>query len=219
MRDVIHRLALTVAGAGLLAGTAASSPRELHEVVRARVTESLALRDEGSPEAVREALQRDPAFDRLLESLRQAALAAVRSHPEAQDAVQETLLKIWRGRPEIFLEEHEHTVRYFRTATKRNLATAIQRAAGPGRRNGDGEYAQELPSGDRDPADVVASDDLLAELSARLGPEECAVLHSYTAGESSQRRIAEALGESRYAVGRATARIGKELRTLLERPA
>ena len=219
MRDVIHRLVLTLAGAGLLAGSASSSPRELHEMVRARVTQSLALRDEASAEAVREALRSDPAFERLLESLRKSALAAVRSHPEAQDAVQETLLKIWRGRPEIFLEEHENTVRYFCTAAKRNLVTAIQRAAGPGRRAGDGELAEQLASDDQDPADDVASGDLLAELSARLGPEECAVLDFYTAGESSQRRIAEALGESRYAVGRATARIGKELQALLERPA
>jgi RNA polymerase sigma factor (sigma-70 family) len=218
MRDVIHRLVLTLAGAGLLAGTASSSPRELHEVVRARVTESLALRDEGSAEAVREALRKDPAFDRLLESLRKAALAAVRSHPEAQDAVQDTLLKIWRGRPQIFLEEHENTLRYFRTATKRNLLTAIQRTAGPGKRGDASELAEDLPGRDRDPLDSVASRDLMAELSARLGPDELDVLAMYADGESSQRRIGEALGKSRYAVGQATTRIGKELQVLLELP-
>lgn len=218
MRDVIHRLVLTLAGAGLLAGSATSSPRELHEVVRARVTESLALRDEGSAEAVRDALRRDPAFERLLESLRKTALAAVRSHPEAQDAVQETLLKIWRGRPQIFLEDHENTVRYFRTATKRNLLTAIQRAAGPVRKGEGCEAAEELASADRDPGDSVASRDLIAELSTRLSPEERDVLDALAGGESSQRRIAEALGKSRYAVACATARIGRELRTLLEKP-
>ena len=219
MRDAIHRLVLTLAGAGLLAGSTTASPREVHEGVRARVTQSLALRDEASSAAVRKALRSDPGFERLLESLRKSALAAVRSHPEGPDAVQETVLKIWRGRPEIFLEEHENTVRYFCTAAKRNLATAIHRAAGPGRRGGDGELANEPDRGDRNPDKLAASRDLLAELSARLGPEECEVLDAYSAGESSQRRIAEALGRSRYAVGRATARIGQELRTLLGQPA
>lgn len=210
-RDAINRLVLTVAGVGLLSGSGAASPRELHDQLRNRVLESIGQVSDCCPAAVRAALERDPGFGPLLESYRRRALAAVRSHPEAQDAVQETLLKVWRGRPDVFLESHDDVLRYLKTATRRNLYTGIREAA----QNRNGELAQQAWTKEGDPADVALSEDLLAALSARLDPRDFQVLEAYLDGRDSQRRIAGALGLSRYAVGQSTERIGKELRTLL----
>ncbi len=200
MRDVLNRLVLTVAGLGLLAGALPASGSETC-----------------SPAAVREALQRDPGFGKRLESYRRRALAGFRSHPEADDAVQETLQRVWKGRPGLFLEAGDEVVRYLRAATRRNLATEIRKSAGPGVRpvNGTDQLLEGCSTRAEDPAEIVASEQLLEALAARLEPRDLEILEAYLDGATSQRGIARSLGLTRYAVSSATARIGDELRALL----
>jgi RNA polymerase sigma factor (sigma-70 family) len=201
MRDVLNKLVLTVAGLGLLSGSAAAG-------TAAPTT---------SPAAVRAALERDPDFGRRLEVYRRRALAGVRTHPEAQDAVQETLLKVWKGRPDLFLKDAEEVVRYLRTATRRNLATNVRKSAGPGTQpvQGTADLLEPTPAPVDDPSDEVASAELLEQLTERLEPPDREILAAYLDGSPSQRQIARSLGLTRYAVSAATERIGDELRALL----
>jgi DNA-directed RNA polymerase specialized sigma24 family protein len=201
MRDVLNKLVLTVAGLGLLSGSAAASGTV----------------EAPSPAAVRAALQKDPEFGSRLETFRRRALAAVRSHPEAQDAVQETLLKVWRGRPDLFLKGADEVVRYLRTATRRNLATNVRKSAGPGTQsmNGTADLLDGTAAEAEDPLESVASEELLPPLTARLAAADLPILEAYLDGATSQREIGRRLGLTRYAVGAATARIGDELRALL----
>ena len=216
MRKVINRAMLTLASVGLLTAGGAASLKGLHETVRGRVLGSMGHTTAGTPTSVRAALRKDPDFDELLESHTRRVLATVRRHPEAEDAVQETMLKVWRGRPDLFLKTHDDVVRYLSVAAKRNLATCIQKTTGRGRSitNGNEELIDVTRSPDAGPDAVAGSDDLIATLVSRLEPGDSDVLDAYLEGHKSQRSVAVALGISRHAVNQATERIGTELLNL-----
>jgi RNA polymerase sigma factor (sigma-70 family) len=217
MRTALHRLLLTLAGAGVLSGAATADPAALHQELRGRVLGAVGEDADGKAEAVRDALHADPAFEPLLEVFRRQALSAVAHHPEGADAVQDALLKVWKGRPQVFLQDSDSVARYLRSAARRNLLTRIDRASGRGRlRPADVAEPHRTPVGSEEPTGAAELADLVDALAARLDGDELRVLERYLAGEESQRAIGRDLGLSRHAVDRCTGRIARELAALLD---
>src|SRR5262245_10737286 len=102
----IKGVALALAGLGLLGGAVGEhNARSVHDRMRTRVLERVAGHETARDE-VRAALRCDPDFDRLLAYHLQRLLQVRRASDVAEDAVQATLYKVLRGRPEIFLREH-----------------------------------------------------------------------------------------------------------------
>lgn len=197
MRRTWKGLALTLAGCGALASPAlADGTRELHQEVRERVLTQVG----GSRDArqLREALAGDPEFDRLLQRIRRVSLWPVHGDEDGEDAVQSALLKMWRGRPELFLLETEEVVRYLKVAARRNLIT--ERSKVP---QALGDADDEFSGGASDPVADALAQDLYDELLSRIDDEERAVLESRLDGVASQRDVAKRLGWTRYQAMRA----------------
>lgn len=219
MGRVINAIAVTLVGCGILAasGTLEDS-RKLHDEVRGRARAQsemgLAAWD---ADAIRAALRDDPAFAGLLEELRRRTLAWVRNPRYGEDAFQETLLKTWKGRPELFLKGHDELLRYLRSATRNNLLTLLGKDPRPAgtKAAGPADLDEVADARTEDPLEATADADLLHRLVERLGPAEKAVLESRLSGAKSDRGVAAATGASRYAVGRASENIRRELGRLL----
>ena len=207
----LNGLVLTLAGIGLLSGPGIANGPRLHEGLRGRVLESLGETAPHAASDVRAALRGDPEFERLLDYLRTHAASVVARHTAGDDAVQQTLLKIWRGRPEVFLLPHDEILRYLRSATGRNLLTEIDRSNG--RR---GVHPLDVdPADHRDPVGDADTEDLLHALRNRLDGTERTVLDARLEGHHSERKIAAATGLTRHAVGRATEGITNALADLV----
>ncbi len=217
MRRMIHSLAWTIAGCGLLAGSAAfADSLRSHDDVRARVLATVGS-EWADAERIRAALREDPDFSRLLEYFRQRALQSLRHSSLAEDAVQETFMKTWKGRPEIFLKDHDEVVRYLRGAARKNLLTLIRRSGLPGGR----ATATAEPSADLadqrsvDPLAEPAARELLERLQQRLGHAERQVLSLRLAGTRSTRALAQATGASRHEARRLEEKIAQEWRRMV----
>lgn len=207
----LNGLVLTIASIGMLSGPGLADGQRMHEGLRSRVLESLGETSAHAASDVRDALRDDPEFERLLDYLRTRAGSSVNRHAAGDDAVQQTLLKIWRGRPEVFLLPHDEIIRYLKSATGRNLLTEIDRSnarLGVGPLNID-------PADDRDPARDADTEDLLHTLRNRLDDTGRTVLEARLEGHHSERKIAAATGLTRHAVGRATEGITSALADLV----
>jgi len=213
MRHALNGLFLTLAGVGLLSGSAVADGPRLHEEIRNRVTSSLGSQVP-TAEAIREALRNDPAFDRLIGYLRARTGTGVRGHGSGEDAQQDALLKIWRGRPQILLKPHEEVLRYLRAANGRNLLTEIDKSSSK----------RSVPLIDGlDPAATVRDDptasyeamDLVKALHDRLDANQRDVLEARLEGHRSERSIARATGLSRHIVAQALESVHRELNVLL----
>ena len=101
----------------------------------------------------------------------------------------------------------------------RNAITAFKKETNHRETTADaGERLQSLPQNRfPDPALEAASQDLLDELTVRLDRVDLEVLEAYLSSPSSQRKIAEEIGISRYAAGQSTEKIKELLRALLDR--
>jgi len=207
----LNGLVLTLAGIGLLSGPGLAEGPRLHEGLRGRVLDSLGDIPGHAASDVRAALRDDPDFDRLLDYLRTHAAASVKRYDSGDDAVQQTLLKIWRGRPEVFLLPHDEIIRYLRSATGRNLLTEIGRSNA---RRGVSPLNID-PADARDPTPDADTQDLLDTLRERLDDTGREVLAARLEGHHSERKIAVATGLTRHAVGRATAGIKSALSDLI----
>jgi RNA polymerase sigma factor (sigma-70 family) len=211
-------MALALAGLGLLTGAAqADVPSKLHDEVRHRVIDEVGV-EEISADAVRTALGRDPDFGLLLEYYQERTINGFRSANHAEDAVQETLLKIWKGQPQLFLKPLDEVLRYFQTSIKHNFITQITKETNHRERweSKAGEVAEFSQASFRDPAEEAASKDLFDELASRLSRSDLDVLEAYLSSPSSQRKIAQEIGISRYAASRSTERVKEVLRNLLQ---
>jgi RNA polymerase sigma factor (sigma-70 family) len=218
MVKILNRIALALAGLGLLTGSAgADIPAKLHDEVRHRIIEKIGV-DDVSADAVRAALGEDPDFELLLEYYFERSLNGFRSSHHADDALQQTMMKIWKGRPQIFLRPHDEVVKYLQTSAKRNFFTEISKIASLRDRTGNQQIDVEEISHPRicDPAEEAATRDLYNELVSRLSRTEQEVLEVFLSGTSSQRKIAGEMGISRYAVSQSIENIKQELRALLQ---
>ena len=218
MRKILNRITLALAGLGLLSGVAgADFPAKLHDEVRHRVINEVGS-DQISDDVLRTVLGKDPDFGLLLEYYLERCLNTVKDSHHADDASQQTILKIWKGRPQIFLKPHDEVIKYFKTSTKHNFFTEIRKAAvWNEKREMDQpdmtEIAGPLSS---NPAEEAVARDLHDALVSHLSPIDLDVLDAYLSGTRSQRKIAEALGISRYAVRQSTEIIQQELHDLLQ---
>ncbi|MFH0944330.1 MAG: hypothetical protein V2A76_03955 [Planctomycetota bacterium] len=206
MRRTLKNLALTVAGCGSLA-----APAFTHEVC-APVAEVVG---EAAPSAdsVRAALCEDAGFDRLFERIRREALPSSNLARHGEDSLQEALLKIWQGRPELFLMGPDELVRYLRTATRRNAITLAAKD-----RTEALEPSEVAATRSGGPAREAEALDLLEELSARLEPPEQETLQCLLRGIHTPRDLAKELGRTRYATAQSLDQIERELDRLM-RPA
>jgi RNA polymerase sigma factor (sigma-70 family) len=218
MRKILNRITLALAGLGLLTGVAgADFPAKLHDEVRHRVINGVGS-DQISDDALRTALGKDPDFGLLLEYYLERCLNTSQDTHHADDAFQQTILKIWKGRPQIFLKPHDEVIKYFKTSTKHNYFTEIRKAAVRNKKRemdqpDMAEIAGPLSS---NPAEEAATRDLHDKLVSRLSQSDLDVMDAYLSGTNSQRKIADALGISRYAVRRSTENIQEELLALLQ---
>lgn len=217
MSKALNGIVLTLAGIGLLTGpgAAGAAPERLHADLRARVLDDLGDPADHPPEAIRTALKNDPDFAPVVAHHTRKALDGVRRHPSGEDALQETLLKIWKGRPGIFLKPHDEVVRYLRASTGRNLCTNIQRAGRTGAATPERQALAEAAATDHDPTSDPITDDLLTALRTRLDPVAREVLRVRIDGHQTERTIATVTGLTRYSIARATDRIHAELADLL----
>lgn len=218
MSRMMQTMALTLAGCGLLVSSGLwTDSARLHDTIRARVLAGLGAAPT-SAESVRAALRGDPEFGRLLACFCRRTLATLRHPVHAEDAVQETFLKTWKGRPEMFLREHDEVLRYLREAARRNLLTLMHRAAPApnGRRAADADLATLASPETSDPLAALAAQDLLEQLQQRLDPEERAALAERLAGAHSERELSAGIGASRYAASQLTESIRRKLAQLLE---
>ena len=104
-------------------------------------------------EVVRKALNNDRDFARLLTYYLQHSIRVARSNRHGDDVAQGTLLKIWKGQPEIFLQDHESVLKYLSTATRRNLITQAEREDRRSSRRKTGGVEDDAPDPiDRTPA-------------------------------------------------------------------
>jgi|GEM_PF-2347553 len=220
MRKTFTRIAVALAGLGLFAAAGgADAPTRLHDEVRSRILNEIG-EEHDSGDVVRRALANDPEFGLLLEYFLETSQDALRRFHHSDDAVQETILKIWKGQPQIFLKSHDEVIKYFKTSTKHNAITAIKKAnnrkelVGAGRSDSS-EFSEVPGSWRQDPAEEAAQHDLFDELSSRLSPTDLEVLEAYASGASSQRDISKIVGISRYAAGQSTENIRHALQTLL----
>ncbi|MEE2711975.1 MAG: hypothetical protein VX913_04300 [Planctomycetota bacterium] len=208
----LNGLVLTLAGIGLLSGPGLADGPRLHEGLRSRVLDALGDSATRAASDVRAALRDDPDLDRLLDYLRTRAAASVKRHDAGDDAVQQTLLKVWRGRPDVFLLPHDETIRYLRSATGRNLLTEIDRTNA---RRGVGTINID-PADNREPAWNTDTQDLVDTLRDRLDEAGQRVLDARLQGHHSERKIAAATGLTRHAIGHATRGITSALSELLD---
>lgn len=216
MRKILKRIALALTGLGLVSGPAvADAPNRLHDEVRNRILNEVSV-DHVTPHALRAALGSDPDFGLLVEYYGQMSLDAIPRSRHARDAVQETMLKIWKQQPQIFLRPHDEVVKYFNTSARHNLLTELKKAAAQKEMGNDPSFAPvEAPrSRHPDPAEEAAGRDLFNELASRLDPTDLKVLEAYLSGSHSRRRIAERAGISRHAAGRSMEKIKQLLETL-----
>lgn len=216
MGKMIKGVALALAGLGLLAGTASKDDaRSLHQQIRTRVLERVGVGGhEMATGDLRAALRADPDFDRLLAYHLQRLLNAGRTSHLAEDAVQTTLYKVWKGRPEIFLREHDEVERYLRVAMSRNLVSerkraAVQHGLGEGVVNDLADHTA------ADPSAATAAQEAFDELYARCAPEDQPVLREQLAGAQSARAVAKRIGMTRFAAGRSSKRLAEKLEHLL----
>ena len=210
MRNALKGIALTLAGCGaLVGGAAAEDTARIHDQMRGRVLASVGI-DSATAAAIREALRKDPQFDRLLKRYRRESLDAAGSGDLAEDAVQDTLLKIWQGRPEVFLLDHRDVIRYVRASARRNLWTGTDRA-----RARCGASLEVEPGMHRDPGDYALSHDLLEQLLEELDETEQKVLAARLSGLRSQRDVAGEIGETRYAAATSGESLERKMRVLL----
>ncbi len=217
MREKLKRLALTLAGVGVLAGASkgSESAEGLHDRIRTRVLLAVSAEGENS-ESVRGALVRDPEFSRLLTEIRHRSLMKVKASDHAEDALQEALMKTWTGRPQIFLRPYQEVLRYLQTSTRHNLLTQLKKAAYHGRKvSFSEENAEATPSQAPDPSDEVTERDLFRALSSNIEDRDQPVYLALLNGAKSEREVARATGLSRHLVARATSRIAQELGELL----
>lgn len=220
MSRMVRTICLTLAGCGLLVGsTLLEESAQLHDTIRARVLAGIGS-GSASAEMVRAGLRGDPDFGLLLECLCRRTLSAIRHPVHGEDALQETFLKTWKGRPEMFLKSHDEAVRYFRAATRKNLLTLLRRASPVPRVPRTDESALDAVADSRepDPLAETSARDLLQRLVERLDAEERDVLEQYLAGARSERQVAAALGGTRYAAGQATESIRRKVEQLLAEP-
>lgn len=218
MRKILKRIALALTGLGLVSGSAvADAPNRLHDEVRNRILNEVSV-DHVTPHALRAALGSDPDFGLLVEYYGQRSLEAIPRSLHARDAVQETMLKIWKQRPQIFLRPHDEVVRYFKTSARHNLLTEIKKAAARKETGNDpsSDPAEAPQTQHSDPAEEAAGRDLYHELASRLTPTDLDVLDAYLSGAHSRRRIAAEAGISRYAAGRSMEKIKQLLETLMD---
>ncbi len=217
MQKILNRIALAVAGLGLITGAAsASTPALLHEEVRHRIISEVGV-EEVSPDVLREALGKEPFFELLLEFFLERSATVYPRSSLADDAFQETMLKIWKGQPRIFLKPYDEVVRYLQTATKHNLITEFNKERTRKGKEQQGPAGTEVSARtlSGDPLAEAAAGDLYDRLASVIVEDDVAVLDAYLAGTRSQRQIAETLGVSRYAVNRSTENIQQALLTLL----
>lgn len=216
MDRVFKTIALTIVGCGLLAAYDLDDRRLARDEVRAVVCAELD-RDRSSADAVRATLRAQPGLAARLEALRRRTLASIRDARFGEDAFQETLLKTWKGRPEMFLKGDDELLRYLRTATRRNVMTLAKRSSPARTRTQSDDPVLDAVADVRETnaLDAVAGSDLLSRLTERLGAREREVLAARLRGATSDRQVAAASGISRYAAGQATARIRRELTRLL----
>ena len=211
MRKTIQNVALTLASCGALAAPAvAGSLEQAHDDLRTRIRAEVKDPDADADE-VRARLRDDPAFDRLLEHFRKASLAGAPPVDGAEDAAQETLLKMWKGRPGVFLRPHDEVVRYVKSATRRNLWTATDRAKKTVEREAQVESTE--PIG---PAATAEAHDLLESLVARVDRQSRDVLDHRLSGFRSVRSIANDLDRTRHSVDRSDEQIETTMAVLLE---
>lgn len=219
MKNIIKRIAFTLAGLGLLTSAVqADFPEKLHDQIRNRVINEVGI-EPHSKDLVRSALEKDPNFGLILEYFQERSLNGIQSFNDGEDAVQDATLKIWRLKPQIFLKPHDEVIRYFRTSAKRSYFTQLSKNASRKTTSGtEGLESMNLTQSlFQDPAEEAAARDLLEELSSRLQAEDMKVLDAYLSNSNlSQRKIAERLGVSRYAVAGSVGNIKHALSSLLK---
>ncbi|MFO0983359.1 MAG: hypothetical protein U1E76_16760 [Planctomycetota bacterium] len=215
MGTMIKGVALALAGLGLLAGTGGKDQaRALHEQMRTRVLERVGG-SEAARDDLRTALREDPDFDRLL-AYHMHRLRHTRRTPDlAEDAAQATFYKVWKGRPEIFLREHDEIERYLSVAMRRNLASELWHAAAQPGKLADGDLDGVADPTRADPAAATAASEALDQLCSRCAPEERRVLREQLSGAHSPRALAQRTGMTRFAAGRCSERIAQKLELLL----
>lgn len=214
MRKTFKQLALTLAGVGMFAGAASSTleePARLHDRLRSRVSARIGPQESVSSSVLRDALQADPDFSRLLEFFWRASLNSLRGSNLSEDATQQTLLKVWKGRPQIFLQSYDEVMRYIRVAARRNLATEIHRKSRFGQDGlGDPLAFERIPDRETSgPVEGAVAMDLVDQISARISTEDRPVLAALLEGHRSVRRLAARAETTRY-------RAGKSLEKILE---
>lgn len=210
MRKTLKGLAF-IAGCGALANPAlADGTRELHQEVRSRVLTQVGTTR--TAQQLRDALSGDPEFNRLLSRIRRHSLWPVRGDEDGEDAIQNALLKMWKGRPELFLLETEEVVRYLKVAARRNLITAHSKVPNTLAEGEDGR----LESAAIGPAEEAVAADLYDQLTERISDDEQAVLESRLDGILSQRDVAKHLGWSRYQAMRAGDDLERRAESLFE---
>ena len=204
-------VALALAGLGLLTTgiVGKDNARLIHEQMRTRIL-ALMGRENAARDEVRAALRGDPDFDRLLAYHRKRLLQGKRVPDLAEDAVQATLYKIWKGSPEIFLRDHDVVERYMSVAMKRNFATEMKRAAARPSESVEDQSVATVDPGE----EITATRDLWEALNARCAPEEREVIRQQLDGARSVREIAEQTGLTRFAIQRSNDRIAERLERL-----
>lgn len=214
MSPKMNGLMLTLAGLGLLAGgVCGSSPSELHARVVARTQGGAGA----TPTDLRASLGGDPNFDNLLGWYRRRTLAGQAADQDAEDALDEALLRIWKRRPELLLLPPDEVVRYLRVALSRNLAS-IKRKDSSSKVRWDHdplEIAEQAAAEIADAGDEASASDLLARIRDGLAKDDVRVLEARLEGRVSQRAVARQTGLSRHVVASADERIAQRIGSLL----
>jgi RNA polymerase sigma-70 factor (ECF subfamily) len=169
--------------------------------------------------------RRDHAYQRLVEphrdELRAHCYRLLRSHADAEDALQEALIRAWRGLPDF---EGRSSLRswLYRIATNASIdAMKGREPAGPGL--GDGE--REDPRASDDLRDRLELELVLSDALDLLPPRQLAVLALRAVLGFSAQETADLLGTTVAGVNsalqraRTTLRTARELRELGDEPA
>jgi hypothetical protein len=218
MGNKIKSVALALAGLGLFTAGAVGkdNARSVHEQMRTRILARVGS-EQIAREELRAALRSDPDFDRLLAYHRQRLLQGRTAPDLAEEAVQATFYKMWKGSPEIFLREHEVVERYMSVAMKHNLASELKRAAARPHEQASDHLDDRRLETRSDPSEAIAAQELWDRLAARCTPTDQQVLGQQIGGTRSAREIAKETGLTRFAARSSSKRIAEKLEYLRSR--
>jgi hypothetical protein len=215
MGNKIKSVALALAGLGLFTAGAVGkdNARSVHEQMRTRILARVG-QEQIAREELRAALRGDPDFDRLLAYHRERLLQG-RSAPDlAEEAVQATFYKMWKGSPEIFLREHEVVERYMSVAMTHNLASELKKASARSHEQAGDHLDDRRLEMRSDPSEAMAAQELWDRLAARCSPTDQQVLGQQIGGTRSAREIAKETGLTRFAARTSSKRIADRLEYL-----